>query len=420
MNRFTTGTAICGAILLLALGVRLGAAWWWQQRLADDQRYAFGDSDGYVHLANTIAAGEPYQYGSPDLKVFRTPGYPLLIAPLSWLYGDEPPPLAIRALNACLGTCAVAGVMGLAAQLFDFRVAMIAGGLAAIYPGAISMSVLILSEAPFCPLMLLQLVAWVKAWRSEKRAAIGWATLAGAAAGLATLMRPSWLLFTPFAISMAMLCAPQRAKQLQIAATMLAACALTMTPWWIRNYQVTGTFVPTTLQVGASLYDGLSPSASGASEMSFADDFRRQLRMADDRAGEPASAPFEVRLDDKLKQASLEWAKEHPTAVARLAGVKFVRMWSPLPNDTTFRSPLFNAVTTIGYLPLLIAAAWGAAIYVRKDWAYALCLMPAAYFTLLHMVFVSSLRYRQPAMLVLIVLAAGAIGTWLSRKDFKK
>jgi hypothetical protein len=38
-----------------------------------------------------------------------------------------------------------------------------------------------------------------------------------------------------------------------------------------------------------------------------------------------------------------------------------------------------------------------------------LCGLPAIYFTLLHMVFVSSIRYREPAMLGLIVLAAGVL-----------
>ena len=42
---------------------------------------------------------------------------------------------------------------------------------------------------------------------------------------------------------------------------MLAALAVTMMPWWIRNYRVVGRFVPTSLQVGASLYDGWNPEA---------------------------------------------------------------------------------------------------------------------------------------------------------------
>jgi hypothetical protein len=47
--------------------------------------------------------------------------------------------------------------------------------------------------------------------------------------------------------------------------------------------------------------------------------------------------------------------------------------------------------------------------YTRFGWPCFLAWLPAVYFTLLHVVFVSSMRYREPAMLALIVLAAGVL-----------
>ncbi len=97
---------------------------------------------------------------------------------------------------ALLGTLAVLALWWLARLLFDDRTAMLAAVLATFYPGAIVLGVLILSEAPFCPLMLLQLAFWTLAWKTPQpgRRAI-FAIFAGLAAGAATLMRPSWLLF---------------------------------------------------------------------------------------------------------------------------------------------------------------------------------------------------------------------------------
>ncbi|HCK73117.1 MAG TPA: hypothetical protein DHW38_16205, partial [Planctomycetaceae bacterium] len=44
---------------------------------------------------------------------------------------------------------------------------------------------------------------------------------------------------------------------------------------------------------------------------------------------------------------------------------------------------------------------------IRKDgWERLILVTPAIYFSLLHMVFVSSIRYRQPAMILLVVFAA--------------
>ena len=101
-----------GAVLLLAAGV---AAWWWQQRLGD-QLFGFGDSDSYWHLAGDLARGEPYAYGS-QFRVFRSPGYPLLLAPLYWL-ADPPSIWSARILNAVLGVIAVALSVLVARQLF--------------------------------------------------------------------------------------------------------------------------------------------------------------------------------------------------------------------------------------------------------------------------------------------------------------
>jgi len=106
-------------VLIVALGLRLAAGWCWQGWL-DRQGggpFGFGDSDGYWVLAREIARGEPYQYGPEGFRVFRTPGYPMLLAPL-FLLSDEPPIMLGRALNAVLDTAAVAAVGWLAWLLF--------------------------------------------------------------------------------------------------------------------------------------------------------------------------------------------------------------------------------------------------------------------------------------------------------------
>src|SRR5215216_2256769 len=91
------------AILAVALAVRLAAGVWWQQRLPADTKFFFGDSESYWHLGRAIAKGEPYQYGLEEARIFRTPGYPLLLAPLFLLFGTDPPLMAARALSALLG-----------------------------------------------------------------------------------------------------------------------------------------------------------------------------------------------------------------------------------------------------------------------------------------------------------------------------
>jgi hypothetical protein len=95
-----------------------------------------------------------------------------------------------------------------------------------------------------------------------------------------------------------------------------------------------------------------------------------------------------------------------------LAAIKFARIWNVWPNETSLRNWGFRAVLTIAYLPVLAAGLWGVWRTAGRGWPYVLCLVPAVYFTALHVVFVGSIRYRQPALLVLIVPAAGLVVQW--------
>ena len=98
--------------------------------------------------------------------MFRTPGYPLVLAPLFLFSQGEPPVYLARALSAVLGTIAVGGVYRLGTRLFDRRAGLLAAALAAIEPGSVAAGVLVLSEAPFVPLMILQIGLWIAAWNA--------------------------------------------------------------------------------------------------------------------------------------------------------------------------------------------------------------------------------------------------------------
>ena len=413
-------------LLIAALALRLGAGVWWQSRLPPGAKFDFGDSESYWALAGAIARGDPYEFGAPPARAFRMPGYPLLLAGLFRVYGGEPPIAAARALNAVLGTCAVYGVYALGSRLFDRRTGLAAATVAAIYPGAIGTSVFVLSEAAFCPLMLAELVFATIAWQStggaERHAqsshteplpergdrrdmrAILAALASGLCAGAATLVRPSWLLFTPLVVVVSLLAGRNAGQHLRLGAAMIVGLVAVMAPWWLRNARVIGHFVPTTLEVGASLYDGLNPRATGGSDMSFRAEF--VAREEQEPAGNES---LEYRLDRRLRDAALDWAAAHPGAALRLAAVKFARLWNVWPNEPEFRSLPLRLIVFVSYVPVVVLGLVGAIRFTPRAWPVALCWLPALYVTALHMVFVSSIRYREPAMLPAAVLAAATV-----------
>jgi 4-amino-4-deoxy-L-arabinose transferase-like glycosyltransferase len=405
LKRLPAGGALL-AILALALALRVAGCFWCQSRLEPEQRFEFGDSEAYWVLAQHISHGESFEYGSPNARVFRMPGYPALLASLFRFFGDDMPVLVGRLLSAVLGTAAVGAVYWLATTLFDRRTGLVAALAAACYPGAIAISAVVLSEAPFCPLYLAQLAAWVKSWQAAAASrSYSWAVVSGLLGGLATLMRPDWLLFVPFVAIVGLVVAKPRLRHLKLAFVVGVTVASVMAPWWWRNLKVVGHFVPTTLQVGASLYDGLNPNANGGSEMSFVNEFNNEEQRHPSLPGEP----LEYRLDRRLWHAALRWATDNPSRVVMLAGVKFIRMWNIWPNDPQNGGILVRLISAATFVPAMIAALGGIWCTRRQAWPAALCWMPAVYLTLLHLVFVSSIRYREPPMLGLLIFSAALV-----------
>jgi hypothetical protein len=246
----------------------------------------------------------------------------------------------------------------------------------------------------------------------------------GVACGLACLARPSWLLW-PGLLALWTLseCWLYRASKrtdlrrfIQIGTRLgwfgLAMC-LTMSPWWLRNYLVTGHFVPTTLQVGPSLFDGLHAGASGASDegMSFSFPFEMKLHSEAAKATEQHES-FEWRLNQMMLNAAIDWAFENPSDTIRLALVKFQKMWSPWPTAKELGGVWIRISESVVYVFIVALAGIALGCVGQHRRQMMLYVAPTIYFAALHVVFVGSVRYRQPAILVLCVVA-GIGAAWM-------
>ena len=410
-------------VLVIALCVRVAAVHVWQSQAdAAGDVFRFGDSHSYWILATRIAKGEPYQYGSIHSRVFRAPLYPITLAP--WTQPDDLRQAVVgaRYQGVLLGLICVGLVMASAYQLAGARSALVAGVLAALYPGAIGMSVILLSEAVFCPLMMLSLY-WTSLaiTDSSDRVRYRWWLAAGIASGLACLARPSWFLWPAMVFFLCMLFSSHRRRNLQGSIAMILGVSFAMCPWWYRNFVETGKFVPTTLQVGASLYDGWHPGATGASDedMNFVDRFASE-QQEEDRKNESTSGngkldgTFEYRLDRRMHRAAVQWASENPSDVLRLCLVKFVKTWNPMPTAEQIGNRFVRYGEAIGYVTIFIAGMLGWWRMKGLGWQAAIFALPCLYFGVLHAIFIGSVRYRQPAILALCVLAGCVVAYWWS------
>ena len=183
-------------------------------------------------------------------------------------------------------------------------------------------------------------------------------------------------------------------------------------PWSIRNAMVTGEMCRLTTRAGISLYDGVGPQATGASNLG------------------PIKQMSEVRCLSETEwnryflRESFKAIKDDPMRIVRLAGVKLRRMWNPFPNVESYQSGATRLISAAWSVPVFALATIGAvALLVRRredGWKVAaLLLLPALYLSALHCVFVGSVRYRLGAMPMLEILAAYTlveIVSWVLRR----
>ncbi|MBW3541173.1 MAG: glycosyltransferase family 39 protein [Planctomycetes bacterium] len=397
------------ALLLCAFLLRAGAAVLVQQRLDRTPGRSFvipGDAAGYWELGRRLAAGEAYAVHDPPRRAMRMPGFPLLLSGVMSVAGESF--LVVRLVLALVGTAACLLVYALAREVADRSTALAATVLAAVSPPFIGFSVLVLSETLFAAAMLLSLLGLAKLWRVDRqgdgtRRTLALAAAAGGAVSLAVYVRPTWLLIAP-AAAIALVAASRHKLRALAAAALLCVTALAvLAPWAVRNRVVTGHWVLTTLWVGPSLYDGLNPDATGDSDMSFFDRDALNQRLT------------EYEVDRHYRRKALEFVREHPGRTLELARAKLWRFWKPWPNAEQFQSlPAVTAVAAF-FVPLMVLAIVGVWAHRRDARLLALCAAPVLYFSAVHTVFVSSLRYRLPGEYPLCILAAAGL-MWFVRR----
>jgi len=213
---------------LLALLPRLFVAIAWaREPVWDGHYYHFGAqriAQGLGYSEDVLIRGEPvwkpwchYPVGYSGLLggVYRLFGSGLSVAPV---------------VNALIGTLLVVVVHRLARYYLPGTRARVAAGLAALHPGLIAYSAVVMTE-PLAALLLAG-AAWAAARFGPRWLGV---LVAGAVLGLATLVRPSTLLAAPLLVLMA----PRPGwKRLAHGAVATAVALLVVLPWTIRNCRV--------------------------------------------------------------------------------------------------------------------------------------------------------------------------------------
>jgi 4-amino-4-deoxy-L-arabinose transferase-like glycosyltransferase len=394
-------------IILAALVLRVGAAFWLQHDLDVNKKRPFlimGDAQGYWDLGQKIADGKPYELYRR--QVLRMPGYPAFVAGsirLAEALGmSDKAHLVARLLMAVVGTLACGLVALLGRMLVDAPTGTLAAAIAAVAPPLVGFSVILLSETLFAATLLASLWCMARLISSEANGTArirwaAWGAITGVSIGVAVYIRPSWLMAAPCfaALLAAWLCRRRPVWEcLGTAAIVVAFTYGSLFPWAYRNYEVTGHWIWTTLWVGPSLYDGFNPQANGESNMQFFEQDRLMDQMT------------EYEVDRYYRNRTWEFIRDHPRKAVELTLDKVARFWMPWPNAEQFSGMGLRLTVAAYFIPVVLAAVLGWILGPRNYWAWVLTLGPILYFSAIHAVFLGSLRYRLPAEYPLCIAAA--------------
>jgi len=330
----------------------------------------------------------------------RMPLYPLFLALFAGLGSSGI--LLARLAQAALGAGTVGLAYRLAGAVSGRRAGAVAGVLVCCDPFAVFFSNLLLTEVPFT-LLAMGFTACAWEWLAQagrkRRVLLGLALLGA----LLVLTRPAaigWVVLLWLLLTCLTWRSDRRRRALPLLVCPILLAAL-LFPWGLRNQAVLGSWAWLSTNGGVTLYDAQGPQADGSSNQAFL----REM---------PALQGLdEVALDRTLTRLALQQMRADPLRVVRLAGIKLIRTWSLTPNVAEYRTGFAAYVGAAYTLVVLVGAAIGTLRGIRERRAapgrsawYVLIWLPVAYFTLIHCVYVGSVRYRAPLMPFLALGAA--------------
>lgn len=397
----------------MALALRLG----WVL-VVDRVGFAFNDALMYHTTAMSVSRGEGYVplTGGPTAR--WPPGYSTLLAGVYRVVGIEP--LAGEIVNAVLGALTVAAVVLIVGVALDRTVAIVAGVGLAILPGPILWTDVLVSETLYTALFVAMIGLVLRSRPSWQ-----WSLALGAMIGLGSLVRGeafTWLLL-PVAVWWPSV---DRARLARHIVTAVAAIAVVIAPWTIRNALVMDAFVPVATNASQTLWSGHHPGATGGQTYpppDYLDAFPTDVRTR------------ELESSTALRNEAIEYLVTHPGHEVMLVPLKIVHLlrgdsyvldW--VNAGTEGRpgplSPIWveriGVVADLGWFGLLTLTVVGGAYLGRRFWRRPIGRLAATSFVtalvLYGFVYYGNYRYRLPyEPLMVIVSATFLVEVWRRR-----
>jgi len=287
--------------------------------------------------------------------------------------------------------------------------AILAAILWAGFPNAILLPYESLFEGSLCALLAATILFATLAVDKSRRAR-DWCAY-GLLWGLALMTNATLVFLLPFLLGWA---ARQHPRKSLIAAGLIVLSCL---PWTVRNYRVLHAFVPLRSAGGLALWLGNNDQAESLTP-------GRMHPISNQAEREKYVELGEIAYMREKQRQAFEYMASNPAHVARLAGERFVAVWTggsvnPIKDLLAARSARFYWVVLFNVFAALGALA-GIAVLLRERSRY---LFPLAAFPLIfpvvYYVTLAPPRYRHPmdpALLLLTAIACAYLSNYRKNK----
>lgn len=409
---------LLAAIAVLGLGLRAYA-------VAHPVANPADDSHAYYALSKALY--EEGSYGGPTFKNSSdwSPGAPLLYAASFYATGGAREGTA-RIVEALLGVAAILVVFLLGERLGGRWAGLLAAFAVAVYPPFIHSTGELMSEPPAILTLPAAVLAFL--WAGERERLAAW-LLPGLLLGLTAMFRPEYLVVAAaFVVLAAVRVGLARGWRpgLAGAALMVAALALPIVPWTIRNADVLGRLVPISTGSGKALYVGTYLPADGEyqrvkailAERYEGRDLEPGSQALDevdptplfDRVAETTypDLPRDSALGKVGKENFSKYFGEDPLGYLAMSARKAGRMWS---------SGVGAAMSsTLGRIVQILLVGLGLAGFVllglrRRWWELLALATPIALVTFVGVVSLAAPRRNEVLMTLVFPLAALTLST---------
>ncbi|MCU1452362.1 MAG: hypothetical protein JWN46_508 [Acidimicrobiales bacterium] len=417
MSRFGAGMWVIG---LGAFVLRI-----WSLGTVNARNPDGGDPFFYHAQANMLASGlgfgEPFTWTQVHRLVpsaIHPPLFTLWLAPASLLGARGFLSHKTMAVFAGVGVVVVAGL--LARRVAGTRAGLLAAALVAVYPDLWVIDGILWPEGLFTLVVGLTLVA---AYRWIDRPTRTGAAVVGAAVGLAALARGEALMLLPLLV-LPMVWAQRgapRGEQLRRFALAGGAALLVLLPWTVRNLLTFDKPVLLSTNSEEVIYYANCPDVySGPLIGSWS--FNCQVR-ARARGEEPAG---DQATKAKVWRArGVAYALAHKDRWLPVGAARISRVWDLTYGESNVtlmrfegRPARWNRIGLWAYRLMLLPAFAGAVLLRRRRVRVWPLLITGVMVTLTALYAYGSVRFRTPADLAILVLAAVAIDALLpGRRD---